>query len=88
MCIRDRNRFGANIKVDNNAAFVRGVKELVGAPVMSTDIRASASLIVAGLAARGKTTVSRVYHIERGYEKIEEKHRSLGANITRENPTG
>ena len=82
------NRFGPNIKVDNNTAFVRGVKELVGAPVMSTDIRASAALIVAGLAARGKTTVSRVYHIDRGYEKIEEKFRSLGANITRENPTG
>jgi UDP-N-acetylglucosamine 1-carboxyvinyltransferase len=74
--------------VDNNTAFVRGVKELVGAPVMSTDIRASAALIVAGLAARGKTTVSRIYHIDRGYEKIEEKFRSLGANIMRENPTG
>ena len=55
---------------------------------MSTDIRASASLIVAGLAARGKTTVSRVYHIDRGYEKIEEKFRSLGANIMRENLIG
>ena len=86
--VPELNRFGANIKVDNNTAFVRGVKELVGAPVMSTDIRASAALIVAGLAARGKTTVSRVYHIDRGYEKIEEKFRSLGANIMRENPTG
>ena len=86
--VPELNRLGANIKVDNNTAFVRGVKELVGAPVMSTDIRASASLIVAGLAARGKTTVSRVYHIDRGYEKIEEKFRSLGANIMRENPTG
>jgi UDP-N-acetylglucosamine 1-carboxyvinyltransferase len=74
--------------VDNNTAFVRGVKELVGAPVMSTDIRASAALIVAGLAARGKTTVSRIYHIDRGYEKIEEKFCSLGANIMRENPNG
>lgn len=86
--VPELNRLGANIKVDNNTAFVRGVKELVGAPVMSTDIRASAALIVAGLAARGKTTVSRVYHIDRGYEKIEEKFRSLGANIMRENPTG
>ena len=86
--VPELNRFGANIKVDNNTAFVRGVKELVGAPVMSTDIRASAALIVAGLAARGKTTVSRVYHIDRGYEKIEEKFSSLGANIMRENPTG
>jgi UDP-N-acetylglucosamine 1-carboxyvinyltransferase len=83
--VPELNRFGANIKLDNNTAFVRGVKELVGAPVMSTDIRASASLIVAGLAAKGKTEVSRVYHIDRGYEKIEEKFRSLGANIWREN---
>jgi UDP-N-acetylglucosamine 1-carboxyvinyltransferase len=62
------------------------VNELVGAPVMSTDIRASASLIVAGLAANGITEVSRVYHIDRGYEQIEEKFRVLGANIWRENP--
>ena len=86
--VPELNRFGANIKLDNNTAFVRGVKELVGAPVMSTDIRASASLIVAGLAAKGKTEVSRVYHIDRGYEKIEEKFRSLGANIWRENTHG
>ena len=84
--VPELNRFGANIKVDNNTAFVRGVDELVGAPVMSTDIRASASLIVAGLAAKGITEVSRVYHIDRGYEQIEEKFRSLGANIWRENP--
>jgi len=84
--VPELNRFGANIKVDNNTAFVRGVDELVGAPVMSTDIRASASLIVAGLAAKGITEVSRVYHIDRGYEQIEEKFRSLGAKIWRENP--
>ena len=84
--VPELNRFGANIKVDNNTAFVRGVDELVGAPVMSTDIRASASLIVAGLAAKGITEVNRVYHIDRGYEQIEEKFRSLGANIWRENP--
>lgn len=83
--VPELNRFGANIKVDNNTAFIRGVDELVGAPVMSTDIRASASLIVAGLAAKGKTEVSRVYHIDRGYEQIEEKFRSLGAHIWREN---
>ena len=83
--VPELNRFGANIKVDNNTAFVKGVKELIGAPVMSTDIRASAALIVAGLAAKGKTTVSRVYHIDRGYENIEEKFRSLGAKIIREN---
>jgi UDP-N-acetylglucosamine 1-carboxyvinyltransferase len=81
--VPELNRFGANIKVDKNTAFIRGVKELVGAPVMSTDIRASASLIIAGLMAKGQTTVSRIYHIDRGYEKIEEKFRSLGANITR-----
>jgi UDP-N-acetylglucosamine 1-carboxyvinyltransferase len=84
--VPELNRFGANIKVDNNTAFIRGVNELVGAPVMSTDIRASASLIVAGLAANGITEVSRVYHIDRGYEQIEEKFRVLGANIWRENP--
>jgi len=84
--VPELNRFGANIKVDNNTVFVRGVPELIGAPVMSTDIRASASLIVAGLAAKGKTSVSRVYHIDRGYENIEDKFRSLGAKIWRENP--
>jgi len=85
--VPELNRFGANIKVENNTAFVRGVDALVGAPVMSTDIRASASLIVAGLAAKGSTEVSRVYHIDRGYEQIEEKFRSLGANIWRKNTT-
>ena len=85
--VPELNRFGANIKVENNTAFVRGVDALVGAPVMSTDIRASASLIVAGLAAKGRTEVSRVYHIDRGYEQIEEKFRSLGANIWRKNPS-
>ncbi|MBT7119588.1 MAG: UDP-N-acetylglucosamine 1-carboxyvinyltransferase [Candidatus Marinimicrobia bacterium] len=84
--VPELNRFGANIKVENNTAFVRGVDALVGAPVMSTDIRASASLIVAGLAAKGRTEISRVYHIDRGYEQIEEKFRSLGANIWRKNP--
>ena len=68
-----------------NVALIRGVKELTGAPVMSTDIRASASLIVAGLAAKGETSISRIYHIDRGYEKIEAKFRSLGANIMRIN---
>jgi len=86
--IPELNRFGANIRVDNNTAFVRGVEELVGAPVMSTDIRASAALIIAGLFAKGKTTVSRIYHIDRGYEKIEDKFRLLGANIFRENSNG
>ena len=82
--VPELNRFGANINVKKNTAFVRGVKNLVGAPVMSTDIRASASLIIAGLAAKGKTEISRIYHIDRGYEKIEEKFRALGAKIYRE----
>ena len=63
---------------------MRGVPALEGAPVMATDLRASAGLIVAGLAARGETTVNRVYHIDRGYERIEEKLASLGATIRRE----
>ena len=83
--VPELNRFGANIKVDKNTAFIRGVKELVGAPVMSTDIRASAALIIAALAAKGQTEVSRVYHIDRGYERTEEKFRKLGAEISRAN---
>ena len=86
--VPELNRLGANIKVDNNTAFIRGVDDLVGAPVMSTDIRASASLIIAGLVACGETTVSRVYHIDRGYERIEEKFDGLGAKIVRENTSG
>ena len=82
--IPELSRLGANIQVNHNTAFVRGVDSLVGAPVMSTDIRASASLIIAGLSASGETEVSRVYHIDRGYERIEEKFRCLGANISRE----
>jgi UDP-N-acetylglucosamine 1-carboxyvinyltransferase len=69
--------------VENNTAFIRGTKSLVAAPVMSTDIRASASLIIAALAARGKTEISRVYHIDRGYENIEQKFKRLGADIYR-----
>ena len=82
--VPELNRLGANIKVDQNTAFVRGVKNLVGAPVMSTDIRASASLIIGGLIAKGTTEVNRVYHIDRGYEQIEEKLSGLGAKIWRE----
>ncbi len=82
--IPELNRLGANIRVDQNTAFVRGVKNLVGAPVMSTDIRASASLIIGGLIAKGTTEVNRVYHIDRGYEQIEDKFSALGAKIWRE----
>ena len=81
--IPELSRFGANIKVENNSAFIRGVKSFVAAPVMSTDIRASASLIIAALAAEGETQISRVYHIDRGYENIEQKFKGLGANIFR-----
>ena len=83
--IPELNRLGASIKVDNNNAFIKGVDKLIGAPVMSTDIRASAALIIAGLFAHGVTNVSRIYHIDRGYEKIEEKFKTLGANISRKN---
>ncbi|UCE19626.1 MAG: UDP-N-acetylglucosamine 1-carboxyvinyltransferase [Gemmatimonadota bacterium] len=76
-------RLGADITVDENVAVITGVEKLSGAPVMATDIRASAALVLAGLVAEGETTISRVYHIDRGYERIEEKLSSLGANIER-----
>ncbi len=81
--IPELNRLGAKIKVDQNSAWVKGVNILKGAQVMSTDIRASAALIIGGLVAHGITEVQRVYHIDRGYEKIEEKFSLLGANIKR-----
>jgi UDP-N-acetylglucosamine 1-carboxyvinyltransferase len=76
-------RLGANIEVINNSAIVKGVKELKGAKVMSTDLRASACLVLAGLAAQNVTEVLRIYHLDRGYQRIEEKLRSLGADIQR-----
>ncbi|MBW2107613.1 MAG: UDP-N-acetylglucosamine 1-carboxyvinyltransferase [Deltaproteobacteria bacterium] len=81
-------RMGAEIKVSGNTAVVQGGRPLTGAPVMATDLRASASLILAGLAARGLTEISRVYHIDRGYEAIEKKLAALGARLwrTRESP--
>ena len=83
MHVNELLRMGADIKVIGTAAFVQGVPALSGAPVMATDLRASASLVLAGLAAQGITTVSRVYHLDRGYESIERKLRSLGAGIER-----
>jgi UDP-N-acetylglucosamine 1-carboxyvinyltransferase len=77
-------RLGANITMKENIATVAGVKKLVGAKVMSTDLRASASLILAGLVADGTTEVLRVYHIDRGYESIEKKLQAIGADIRRE----
>lgn len=85
--VAELQRLGANIKLDHNVAVIQGVKQLSGAPVMSTDLRASACLILAGLIANGKTHISRVYHIDRGYEKIEEKLKLLGAEIWREKET-
>jgi UDP-N-acetylglucosamine 1-carboxyvinyltransferase len=76
-------RLGADIIVNENTALIKGVKQLNGAKVMSTDLRASASLVLAGLAAKGTTEVLRVYHLDRGYQRIEEKLRSLGADIER-----
>ena len=76
-------RLGANIAVNDNSAVIKGVSKLKGAKVMSTDLRASASLVLAGLAAEGVTEVLRVYHLDRGYQKIEEKLKALGADIER-----
>ena len=77
------NRMGARIEIDGTMALVRGVPHYQGAPVMATDLRASASLVLAGLAARGRTEVSRVYHLDRGYERLEAKLQSLGARVGR-----
>lgn len=84
MHVSELNRMGAQIKLEGDSAIVKGVKYLSGAPLMASDLRASAALILAGLAARGKTDVTRVYHLDRGYEKIEEKLSRLGAKIVRE----
>ena len=83
MHVQEMNRMGADIEVQGNTAICRGVDQLTGAPVMATDLRASASLVIAALAAEGETTVDRIYHIDRGYECIEEKLQSLGAIIRR-----
>lgn len=83
MHVNELLRMGADITVEGNSAIVKGVPKLRGAPVMATDLRASASLVLAGLAAEGKTEISRVYHIDRGYETIVEKLSSIGANIAR-----
>ena len=77
-------RLGADIKIDGNTAFVTGVERLQGATVMATDLRASASLVIAGLVAEGETHIERIYHLDRGYERIESKLTALGANIKRE----
>lgn len=83
MHVGELKRMGADITIDGRCAIVRGVRSLSGAPLMATDLRASASLILAGLVAEGNTEVSRIYHLDRGYEKIEEKLKGLGAKIER-----
>ncbi len=83
MHVPELARMGADITVTGRSAVVRGVADLVGAPVMATDLRASMSLIIAGLAAHGETSVSRVYHLDRGYERLEEKLQAVGADIER-----
>ncbi|MBI5103286.1 MAG: UDP-N-acetylglucosamine 1-carboxyvinyltransferase [Nitrospirae bacterium] len=84
MHVAELRRMGADITIEGGTATVRGIERLKGAPLMATDLRASASLIVAALAAEGRTTISRIYHLDRGYEKIEDKLGRLGADIRRE----
>jgi UDP-N-acetylglucosamine 1-carboxyvinyltransferase len=83
MHVQELQRLGADIRVEGSSAIIRGVSEMTGAPLMATDLRASACLVLAGLVAKGDTTVDRVYHIDRGYECIEEKLGGLGAKIRR-----
>jgi UDP-N-acetylglucosamine 1-carboxyvinyltransferase len=83
MHVHEMIRMGAKVTLESNTAMVTGTEDLKGAPVMATDLRASASLVIAGLVAEGNTTIERIYHIDRGYECIEEKLQLLGAKIRR-----
>ena len=83
MHVQELARLGADIKLDGQSAFVEGVEQLTGAPVMATDLRASVSLVIAGLAAQGETTVSRVYHLDRGFEHLEAKFAAVGGDVSR-----
>jgi UDP-N-acetylglucosamine 1-carboxyvinyltransferase len=83
MHVQEMQRMGADISIDGNTALVKGVPLLDGATVMATDLRASASLVLAGLVARGDTVIERIYHLDRGYENLEEKLNALGANVKR-----
>ena len=83
MHVQEMNRLGAHIETDGNTAFITGVEQLVGAPVMATDLRASASLVIAALAARGETVIDRIYHLDRGYDQMEVKLSAVGADIQR-----
>jgi UDP-N-acetylglucosamine 1-carboxyvinyltransferase len=83
MHVAELRRMGADITVEGSISTVKGIGKLKGAPLMATDLRASASLIVAALAAKGETIIHRIYHLDRGYEKMEEKLRKLGADVKR-----
>jgi UDP-N-acetylglucosamine 1-carboxyvinyltransferase len=83
MHIQEILRLGANVNLEGNTVIIQGVDDLTGAQVMATDLRASASLILAGLVAKGETIVERIYHIDRGYDHIEEKLAGIGAQIQR-----
>ncbi|MEM6938131.1 MAG: UDP-N-acetylglucosamine 1-carboxyvinyltransferase, partial [Pseudomonadota bacterium] len=83
MHVQELQRLGADIQLRGNTAIIKGVESMTGAELMATDLRASACLVLAGLAAEGETIVDRIYHIDRGYENIEEKLKALGANIQR-----
>jgi len=83
MHVQELNRLGAVIQTEGNTAFVKGVDKMVGAPVMATDLRASASLVIAGLAAQGETLIDRIYHLDRGYDRMEVKLSAVGADIKR-----
>ena len=83
MHVNEMVRLGANIQIDGKVSVVEGVERLSGATVMATDLRASASLVIAGLVAEGETVVDRIYHLDRGYDQMEAKLRGLGADIER-----
>jgi UDP-N-acetylglucosamine 1-carboxyvinyltransferase len=83
MHVQEKKRLGADIEVEGNTAIVKGVAKLTGAEVMATDLRASACLVIAGLIAEGQTVIDRIYHLDRGYERIEDKLCALGARIRR-----
>jgi UDP-N-acetylglucosamine 1-carboxyvinyltransferase len=83
MHVQELRRLGADIDIEGNTAVVHGVDHLAGATVMATDLRASASLVIAGLVAEGETVIDRIYHLDRGYEHIEERLGQLGARIVR-----
>ncbi|MEN3277131.1 MAG: UDP-N-acetylglucosamine 1-carboxyvinyltransferase [Massilia sp.] len=83
MHVQEMNRLGASISTEGNTAFIKGVERLVGAPVMATDLRASASLVIAGMAAQGTTLIDRIYHLDRGYDRMEVKLSKVGADIVR-----